>query len=92
MPKQSFTPGTTVTVADLEVGDLIYASHNLQTKEPSKPVEVVRLQPSAATFSPPMVRVVVRNLIGYELGPWPIGRSGYLALDKTFTRAVPAGA
>jgi hypothetical protein len=36
-----------------------------------------------------MVRVVVRNLLGMTLPAWAIGRSGYLALDMTFFRAVP---
>lgn len=89
MPKPTFTPGVTVAAGALEIGDTIYARQNHITKQPTTPVEVVRLVPSVKTLG--LVRIVVQSPYQRQ-SPWTIGTSGYVSVDKAFTRAVPVEA
>lgn len=82
MSKQQYTPGATVTVGALEVGDLIFARRNRLTKAPTAPVRVHRLQPSVKGSG--LVLVIVQGV--YTGGPWIMG---WLPLARTYTRAVP---
>lgn len=82
--KPSYTPGSPVTVGDLEPGDLIFARRNRATREPSAPVKVLRLEPSVRVSG--LVRVVVQSVHGRQ-DPWPMG---YLPVAREFFRADPA--
>lgn len=86
MSKPQFTPGATVAAGALEVGDTIYARVNHITKQPSTPVEVVKITPSVKTTG--LVRIVVQSPYQRQ-SPWS---AGFVSVDKTYTRAVPVEA
>lgn len=83
MSKQLFTPGDPVAVGDLEVGDTIYARQNHLTKQPSTPVEVVKLTPSVKTTG--LIRVVVQSPY-QRRSPWSVG---YVSVSREYLRAEP---
>lgn len=69
MPHQKYTPGNTVTVGDLQVGDTIYARTNRKTKQPISPVVIRRIDPSPISDCRLMV---VQSLYGRQ-APWLMG-------------------
>lgn len=83
MPKQQYTPGTPVAVADLEVGDTIYARRNRLTKAPTAPVRI-----DTVTVSQRGNGLIQLSVIGYN-GRWWMG---WLNPTRTFPRAVPVEA
>lgn len=85
MPKKTYTPGDAVTVADLEVGDLVFARRDHLTKLPSTPVKVVKLLPAPGSDKR---RIVVQS--PYQvLSPWTLG---WLNPARELIRAVPVEA
>lgn len=86
MSKQQYTPGDPVAVIDLEVGDTIFARHDRETKAPTAPVEVVRLEPSVRDTG--LIQVVVQSVYSRQ-SPWIVG---WLGANREFPRAVAAGA
>ena len=81
-PNPAFAPGATVTVADLKVGDTIYARHDRTNNEPIAPVEVKYLTPS--TRGTGLTLVTVQSPYQQQ-GPWPLG---WLAAGAPIIRAV----
>ena len=81
MPKKEYTPGSPVAVIDLEVGDTIFARHDRETKIPTAPVEVRRLEPSVRDTG--LIQVVVQSVYGPQ-SPWIMG---WLGANREFPRA-----
>lgn len=81
--KPTYTPGSLVTVGDLEPGDVIFARRNRATLQPSAPVKVLRLEPSVRVSG--LVRVVVQSVHDRQ-DPWPMG---YVPVAREFFRAEP---
>lgn len=84
MSTLTHSPGETVTVADAEVGDLLFARRDRATQAPKQPVRVTHLHESP--FSTRRLVVVV-NLYGGGM-PWFMG---WLEPGRELTRAVPEG-
>ncbi len=82
MSKTIYSVGEPVTVANVQIGDLVFARSDRITNAPKQPVCVTHLRPSS-TF--PRRVVVVVNLYGRDT-PWLMGE---LEPGHELTRAVP---
>lgn len=83
--KTMYTPGDAVTVADLEVGDMVFARRNHVTKLPSTPVRVVKILPAPGSDKR---RIVVQSPHQVR-SPWTLG---WLNPDRELLRATPVEA
>lgn len=82
MSKTIYSVGEPFTVADAQVGDLLFARRDRATQAPKQPVRVTHVHESP--FSTRRLVVVV-NLYGGGM-PWFMG---WLEPGRELTRAVP---
>ncbi len=82
MSKTIYSVGEPVTVADAQVGDLVFARRDRATKAPKQPARVTNLHASPISSRR---LVVVVNLYGGGM-PWLMG---WLEPGRELTRAVP---
>lgn len=82
MTSVTYVAGDPVTIADLRVGDSVFARRDRETKAPKQPVRISHLHASPISSRR---LVVVVNLHGGGT-PWLLG---WLEPGRVLTRAVP---
>lgn len=61
MTVKLYTPGDTVTAAEVQIGDTIYIGHLRSTREPAEPATVIRKRIATGPYSAGLVLLGVQR-------------------------------